>query len=159
MVGPPKTLLCLRKLEANPVVTCDRCGRAREFDREALAQELLRRGKSREWALLRNHFRCSGAGCRSRAVTISIVAFADGERREPFNEALATIRHATARSKVEPINTPAVRMALDVLRPYCADPWPIEAFWQAEGDNPIGRSQSARGSFNGMLRQLGLPPE
>ena len=79
MVGQPKNLADLRKIDADLRVVCRACGRRRVFDRELLHSDLLRRGKSTDWTLMPRHFRCSGRGCRSRDVRLEILPFA---RRE-----------------------------------------------------------------------------
>lgn len=76
MVGDPKTLYDLRKVDADIRVACRACGHRRMLDREWLIEELLRRRKSVDWALLRSHFRCSHRGCGSREVRLEIVPFA-----------------------------------------------------------------------------------
>ena len=77
MVGNPKSLADLRKLDADLGVACRWCGRRRVFDREQLLGQLMRRGKSTDWTLLPHHFRCAGrGGCGSRDVRLEILPFA-----------------------------------------------------------------------------------
>lgn len=86
MVGPPRTLCDLRKIEANLIVTCRACGRAKEFDREVLIADLMRRQRSLDWHLLANHFRCGADTCRSKDIRLSAPAFPDRLRLERLPE-------------------------------------------------------------------------
>lgn len=76
MVGDPKTLYDLRKVDADLRVVCRACGRRRMIDREWLIAELLRRKKSVDWSLVRHQFRCAREGCRSRDAKLEIIPFA-----------------------------------------------------------------------------------
>lgn len=76
MVGDPKTLYDLRKIDADLRVVCRSCGRRRMLDREWLIGELLRRKKSVDWSLVRHQFRCAADGCGSRDAKLEIVPFA-----------------------------------------------------------------------------------
>lgn len=75
MVGPPKSLLDLRKLDADLRVTCRRCGRTHDFHREALTALLMQRHKNLAWDMLPSHFRCSVEACRSKDVRLAVVPF------------------------------------------------------------------------------------
>jgi hypothetical protein len=86
MVGPPRTLHDLRRIEANLVVTCRACGRAKEFDLETLIADLLRRRRSLEWHLLPGHFRCGAPGCGSKDIRLSAPAFPNRLRLESLPE-------------------------------------------------------------------------
>ena len=91
MVGDPKTLYDLRKIDADLRVVCRACARRRMLDREWLISELLRRKKSVDWALVRHQFRCSIDGCGSRDVRLEIVPFAGKDVPEPVQALLDAV--------------------------------------------------------------------
>lgn len=94
MVGDPKSLHDLRRIEADILVTCRACGRSRGFDRELLMLDLMRRGQNGDWASLRNRVRCTAARCRSRDVRLVPIPF--GERTKLPRPVQSTIEAAAA---------------------------------------------------------------
>ncbi|WP_129586362.1 hypothetical protein [Sphingomonas montana] len=160
MVGPPKSLRDLRKIEANLIVTCRTCRHSHEFDRETLIVDLMRRRRNLDWYLLPHHFRCT---CGSKDVRLSVVAFADrlrDETRQRFAEAIELVRWSVNRAGKEPIQTEALRVALARLSCHCPDPsWCDRLYRDAGSNNPISISASVYGGWRGILRQLGLPDE
>lgn len=81
MVGPPKRIEDLRRLDANIRIVCAKCKHARVFDRELLIAELARRKKTTEWRVLPHMFRCRQRGCGSKEVRVEVIPFA--ERPQP----------------------------------------------------------------------------
>jgi hypothetical protein len=80
MVGSPKMLTDLRKIDASLRVTCRTCGNAREIDRERLIRDLLTRGRSLDWSLVPRALRC---GCGSKDVRLLIIPFGDQDHPAP----------------------------------------------------------------------------
>jgi hypothetical protein len=76
MVGHPKDIGDLAKIEAGVKVTCRRCKRERLLDRERLIRDLTRRGLSTAWDLLPGNLKCA---CGSKAVDIVAMPFTSGE--------------------------------------------------------------------------------
>lgn len=69
--------------------------------------------------------------------------------------AVDLLREALLTSDDKPINTPATRLALRCLLPYCPERWPLVCYWDSSSQtNPIGRSQGCTAAFNGIVRQL-----
>lgn len=91
MVGDPKTLYDLRKIDADLRVVCRSRGRRRMLDREWLIGELQRRKKSVDWTLVRHQFRCAVEGCGSREVRLEIVPFAGRDVPEPVQALLDAV--------------------------------------------------------------------
>jgi hypothetical protein len=83
MVGDPKDLSDLRRVEATLRVTCRRCGHAREFDIGELGRELSRRRKSSAWDALPHHFRCGCGARRPRLLPIPFGARRSDELGQP----------------------------------------------------------------------------
>lgn len=74
--------------------------------------------------------------------------------------AVEILRAAADRSPHGPVKTKEVKAALVALKPRCPERWPLDAFWEHAGsDREPGRTANIRAAFNGILRQLGLPPE
>ncbi|MDB5575596.1 MAG: hypothetical protein JWR80_772 [Bradyrhizobium sp.] len=59
MVGLPKNLDDLRRVEASVQVTCNACGDVEVIDRETLLHERTSLGMSRDWQMV-----CAGQSCR-----------------------------------------------------------------------------------------------
>jgi hypothetical protein len=83
MVGSPKSLTDLRKIDANLRVTCLDCGHEAEWNREALIAELIRRRRNLAWSELPRHFRCAAPGCRSKRVRLLAIPFGEQEHPPP----------------------------------------------------------------------------
>jgi len=72
--------------------------------------------------------------------------------------ALEILRAAVERADRETVATPEVRQALRALKRRCPDRDWLQMFWEAAAnEHEIGRTQSLGASFNGIVRQLGLP--
>lgn len=74
MVGDPKYLSDLDRIEARLRVTCRRCRNVREFGTDELGRELFRRRKNTAWELLPDHFRCR---CGAKWPRLLILPFAE----------------------------------------------------------------------------------
>jgi hypothetical protein len=88
MVGSPKTLYDLRKIDADLQLTCRACGRRRMVDREWLIAELLKRRKSVDWGAVQHQLRCSGDGCGSKDVRPTPVPFSGQDTPKPVQALL-----------------------------------------------------------------------
>jgi hypothetical protein len=74
--------------------------------------------------------------------------------------ALEILRAARDRAQHEPVKTPEVRQALTALNRHCREGDRLVWFWEwADYSNAIARRQNLHAALNGILRQLGLPPE
>ncbi|USI72729.1 hypothetical protein [Sphingomonas morindae] len=73
MVGDPKSLTDLRKIEAGVQVTCRQCGRVKLLDREQLIADLVRRCRPLTWSTLPAQLRCA---CGSKRVYLVAMPFA-----------------------------------------------------------------------------------
>lgn len=83
MVGDPKTLYDLRKVDADLRLVCRSCGRRRMVDREWLIAELLRRRRSVDWDGVRHQLRCAVDGCGSKDVRPEVVPYAGRDTPAP----------------------------------------------------------------------------
>lgn len=105
MVGNPKTLYELRKIDADLQVNCRACQRRVYIDREWLIAELMRRKRNVDWESVRHHLRCSADGCGSKDVRVVPVPFSGRDTPAPVQAVIdamnAYIEAATARRGAE----------------------------------------------------------
>lgn len=140
MVGPPKHLSDLAKIEADVRVTCRRCRFEVDWRREDLAQHLREIGGSLVWSEITRHMVCRRAGCGSPDLRALPVPYA----RRPANlrrrigklderlieTALRILVDAVARSRGRSVATIEVRLALLVLHRYIRNGELIRQFWE-----------------------------
>jgi len=140
MVGPPKHLSDLARIEADVRITCRRCQFEEDWTRDQLAKHLFDIGGSLVWSEITRHLRCRRFGCGSPDLRALPVPYA----RRPANmprrvgkldaQLLATameiLEHAVATSRDRPIGTLEVRLALLVVHRYARKRELVSAFWQ-----------------------------
>lgn len=145
MVGPPKTLQHLRKVEASVRITCRSCRKATTLDREALITTRQFQRRSMEWPAVQHDENCRA--CFSADVRVDFVPFGQNDRElrakrataTLMNLALTVLEDAAQRACAEDVCTPAVKLALRVLRPFLADRTLLIKFW-TEASAPKDRS-------------------
>ncbi len=76
-------------------------------------------------------------------------------QRTIIDLSLEILEAANRRAGKEKVDTIEVRLALRCLLPFCAERWPLHAFWNgAIGDQDLGRSASTTAALNGIKLQL-----
>ena len=138
MVGDPKTLYDLRKVEASVRVTCRSCDAVKLHDlEETIARRLFDR-KPMDWRSVQRDLPCPRCPAgEDRNVKVDLIPFGRDERelRERraatlvMNLALTVLKDAAQRALTDDVATPAVRLALRVLRPFLADRAVLVEFW------------------------------
>ncbi|GAA4220323.1 hypothetical protein GCM10022253_24200 [Sphingomonas endophytica] len=137
MVGQPKTLYDLRKVEGAVNVTCKACGKARLYDLEELISVRLFHRQSVDWDVVLHEMPCWH--CPDRTETrVAIVPYAANDRTLRarraetlvINLALTVLKQAASRANRDGIDTPAVRLALRVLRQFLPDRALLVRFWE-----------------------------
>ena len=160
MVGPPKTLQDLRKVEGAVRVTCRACKRVTLHDREEMIQLRSAGLQSCDWSAVVHGMRCGH--CLGENVKVEIEAFADGlpalRRRRAamitIELALLILRQAAYSGSRATIPVEAVRLALRALHPFLQDRGMLERFWMAYA-NPSPHPWGGPGScFNDLVRGL-----
>ncbi len=140
MVGQPKSLYDLRKIEGAVNVTCKACGRSRLYDLEELIKSRTFQRLSTDWEVVIREMPCWH--CDDRTGTrVAIVPYATNDRELRarraqtlvINLALTVLKDAACRANQSGVNTPAVRLALRVLRPFLPDRTLLVRFWD-EGE-------------------------
>jgi len=141
MVGNPKNLSDLRRIEAALRVTCARCGRTGLYDRETLLADRMTHQLPTDWESMKTGFQCE---CGARDSHLLPVPFADNvpELRRRRNEnvlinlALQILRDAAYRSSSQAVGTVEVRLALRVLSPFVRDQNTLIEFWRSATEEP-----------------------
>lgn len=132
MVGQPKHLSDLHKIEADVRITCRRCRFEDDWTREALAAHLFAMGGSQVWSEITRHLRCRRFGCKSSDLRAQAVPCARRQANVPrrigkldaqlVRTAMKVLEEAVARSRGQAVATAQVRLALLVLYRYLRDP-------------------------------------
>ncbi|MEH3105496.1 MAG: hypothetical protein PGN12_16545 [Sphingomonas phyllosphaerae] len=148
MVGQPKSLYDLRKVEGAVNVTCKACGKSRLYDLEELIKSRTFQRLSTDWEVVIREMACWH--CADRTETrVAIVPYAANDRELRarraetllINLALKVLHHAAYGARRDDIDTPAVRLALRVLRPFLPDRTLLIRYWD-EGKAAKGQALS-----------------
>lgn len=152
MVGPPKTLYDLRKVEASVRVTCRACGAVKTHDLEELIHSRSFHRESMDWVAVQHDLICSKCDA-PRDVDVAGVPFGANDRELRaqraqtllMNLALKVLDEAARRAKTEDVCTPAVRLALRVLRPFLADRELLVTYWtEISGEKNVAFNHGAQ---------------
>ena len=155
MVGVFKTLYDLRMIEASLRVTCPACKTVKEHDLEAVITSRSFHRQPMDWPAARREFVCHRCDVdEGRDVKVDAIPFRrdDRELREQraktlmMNLALLELKDAAQRAVREDVCTPAVRLALRVLRPCLANSDLLTTFWTAAQESvgkPWNEAQQA----------------
>lgn len=139
MVGQPKHLAELKKIEADVRITCRRCGFEDDWTPEALSKHLFEIGGSSVWSEITRHLSCRRFGCGSRELRVLPVPYARRSANVPrqvgkldaqlLGTAMTILERAVAHARGQSIATLEVRLALLVVHRYARDREAIRRFW------------------------------
>lgn len=141
MVGPPKTLHDLRRVEAQVRVTCVSCKATELWELDALIAEVKKNGGNVDWRAARWSLKCP-RHCPSPRIELLALPFGKqrarqrAQRHALLNVSLEILRDAAARSAEEPVGTLEVRLALHVLRLFLRDDQLLASYWTAATVEP-----------------------
>lgn len=136
VVGDPKSLSDLHRIEAQVRVTCRSCKASETWDLDALISEVRANGGSTDWKAARWSIKCP-QNCPSPTVDLLPIPFGRQRARRRahqhalLNLALQILREAAHRSSREAVGTVEVRLALHVLRPLVRDSGLLKDYWEA----------------------------
>ncbi|UZK67809.1 hypothetical protein [Sphingomonas sp. M1-B02] len=141
MVGPPKSLFDLHRVEAQVRVSCRSCRASEVWELDALIAEVRKNGGSTDWRAAHHAVKCPQ---HCPAPRIDLVALPFGKQRARrqahrhalVNLSLQILREAAHRSSREAVGTLEVRLALHVLRPFVKDQQLLTEFWNAATIEP-----------------------
>ena len=141
MVGPPKDLLDLRRIEAQVKVTCTSCKASEIWELDALITEVQNNDGNTDWHTAKYAVKCPRR-CASPIISLLPIPFGKerarsrAHRHALINLSLQILREAAGRSAVQAVGTIEVRLALHVLRPFVKDPQLLVEFWKAATSEP-----------------------
>lgn len=140
MVGPPKTLHDLRRVEAAVRIACRACKRTVLRDREELISERFFQRRSCEWPAVQTDMPCPH--CGDPDVRVDAIPFGQDNtelrarraRMLLMNLALKVLADAARTAKSHPealatVDATAVRLALRILHPFVRDQAMLTTFW------------------------------
>lgn len=159
MVGPPKNLSDLHRIEAQVRVTCTSCKATEVWELGALIDEVRRNGGNTDWRAARRSIKCPK---RCPSPIISLIPIPYGRQRACrrahqhalLNLALAVLREAASRSGTEAVGTVEVRLALHVLRPFVRDQTLLTAYWRAATVQPRHPWTSCQLPYRSIAQRL-----
>lgn len=167
MVGPPKNLSDLHRIEAQVRVTCTSCKATEIWELDALIAEVRNAGGNTDWQAARYSLKCPKR-CASPMISLLPIPFGrQRARRRAYrhaliNLALAILRDAASRSGREGVRTIEVRLALHVLRPFVRERHLLAAFWRSaivEPRHPWTSCQIPYRHITQHLIDVGAPVE
>lgn len=165
MVGPPKRLEDLRKVEGAVRVTCRSCATVSLLELEQLIRARFADRQTTDWRAVQHGLPCPN--CSSSDVRVEGVPFGDrnpelrARRAEVRRLALAlqVLKEAAPRTSTMP--TAAVQLALRVLHPYLGDRELLMTYWsQISAENrqhPWGSAHQALRWITVRLVDRGWP--
>ncbi len=175
MVGPPKTIDDLARLDANPVVSCRQCIWRVEYDRGRLSRLRITAGLGTDWLTFCQEMRCEVCGGPVRVSIkpfVSDTALREGDMKKALVfKALCVLEEAQQAAKVGRVQpSSGLRFALAYL--YAVGrregEWfkrePYVEFWQVatqryEAANDMGGSARAtvlQVNVNAIARAAGM---
>jgi hypothetical protein len=172
MVGAPKHLRDLAKIEADVRVTCRECGFEMDWTVADLTAHLISIGGNLTWSEVTRHLVCRRQACGSKRLRASAVPFARRQANLPrqipkfdahlIATAMGVLEEAVACSPGRDVATPEVRLALLVLYSYVRDAENARTFWSRAADAKRAASDSLRDPLaiirQGLIRNGWLAP-
>lgn len=141
MVGQPKNLTDLYRIEAQVRVSCGGCGAIEVWDLDALIVEVRQRGGNTDWAAAHRSLNCPRRCAAPRIALLPLPFGKQRARRKAHRQALVNLslhvlREAAQRSGYETVGTIEVRLALHVLRPFVREQRLLTEYWNAATIEP-----------------------
>ncbi|MBB6503195.1 hypothetical protein F4693_000144 [Sphingomonas endophytica] len=166
MVGQPKTLYDVRKVHGSIRLACPACGTIKVHDLEELIRERSFQRRSLDWQAFLHDVWCWNCSPERTALKVGIIPFGGNDhelrvrRADTFviNLALTVLQDAACRASQHDPATPAVRLALRVLRPFLADRTLLVRFWEeavSARKNPANETHFAHGWIVAELLRRG----
>jgi hypothetical protein len=140
MVGDPKHLSDLDRIEADVRITCRECRFEDDWTTSELASHLRAIGGSTVWSEITRHMVCRRFGCGSPDLRAAAVPYARRGANmkarvskldaETVQIALAALREALSQQRKGAVATREVRLALLVLLRYTGQREAARQFWE-----------------------------
>jgi len=159
MVGSPKNLSDLHRIEAQVQVTCRSCRAVEVWELNALIAEVRKNGGNTDWNAARRAVNCPHR-CASPMIQLLPLPYGKQRARQRahrhalINLSLQILREAASRSSREVVGTLEVRLALHVLRPFVGDQRLLNEFWSAATAEPRHPWTSCHIPYRGIAQRL-----
>ncbi|WP_066776097.1 hypothetical protein [Sphingomonas sp. CCH5-D11] len=159
MVGAPKNLSDLYRVEAQVRVTCTSCRATEVWELHAIITEVRNNGGNTDWRAARYALKCPKR-CASPMISLLPIPFGRerarrrAHRHALVNLALTILREAAGRSSQETVGTIEVRLALHVLRPFVRDQQLLTDFWIAATVEPRHPWASCHKPYHRIVQRL-----
>lgn len=141
MVGAPKNLSDLYRIEAQVRVTRRCCKATEVWELDALIAEVRKNGGNTDWNAAHRSLKCPHR-CASPRIDLLPLPYGKQRARRRahqhavMNLALQILREAAQRSASETVGTIEVRLALHVLRPFVGEQRLLTEYWKAATIEP-----------------------
>lgn len=175
MVGAPKFISDLSKLDANPIAECRRCVWTCEFDRASLERVRMQAGLSLTWEAFCADTRCEACGGEVRIrmrMFVSDRALRQGDVKSALvfkalcalAEAVSDARRGRGRPSLSLRFALAYLYAVGDRRGEWFDREPYVTFWQVAtkrdanliNTSGVGRRSQLQASMNAIARAAGM---
>ncbi|MHA6723797.1 hypothetical protein [Sphingomonas sp. RS2018] len=159
MVGDPKTLHDLHRIEAQVRVSCRSCLATEVWDLAALIDEVRANGGNTDWRAARSALKCPKR-CASPLIHLLPIPYGKQRARQRahrhalINLALQILQAAAYQSSSKAVGTIEVRLALHVLRPFVRDPKLLTKYWTAATLEPRHPWTSCHRSYRAIVERL-----
>ena len=159
MVGAPKSLSDLHRIEAQVQVTCRSCKASEVWELTALIEEVRRKGGKTDWRAARRSIKCPKR-CPSPMIDLLPIPYGKeralrrAHRHALIYLALEILREAASRSGSEAVGTVEVRLALHVLRPFVREQRLLNEYWRAATVQPRHPWTSCQLAYRSIVQRL-----
>ena len=159
VVGAPKNLSDLHRIDAQVKVTCNSCKATEVWELPTLIDEVRTNGGNTDWHTARYALKCPRR-CPSPIISLLPIPYGrqrarrQAHRHALVNLALAILRDAAARSAKVSVGTIEVRLALHVLRPFVRDQQLLNEFWRAATVEPRHPWTSCHLAYRSIVDRL-----
>ena len=140
VVGHPKQLSDLDRIEADVRITCRRCGFEQDWTVADLSRHLLAIGGSTVWSEITRKLRCGHFQCREPNLRASPVPYARRQANLPrrigaldvktLETTMQVLEEAHASQRVSSVATRELRLALLVVHRYARNREAVKLFWE-----------------------------
>ena len=161
MVGDPKTLHDLARVDGAVHVRCRVCGHVELKDREEMIRGRLFARLSCDWEVVCRDQRCGSPKCDSADVRVSVAPYSQDmdvlKRRRGAMITIGLALHILHRSSYSgtraEIPVEAVRLALRALHPFVGDRSLLERYW-ADYSHKLPQGESLTYALGWIVQRL-----
>ncbi len=161
MVGDPKTLHDLARVDGAVHVRCRVCGHVELKDREEMIRGRLFHRQSCDWEAVCRSQRCGSPKCDSADVRVSVAPYSQDmdvlKRRRgamiTIGLALTLLKRSAYSGSRPSVPPEAVRLALRALHPFVGDRSLLERYW-TDYSRELAQGESLTYAFGWIVQRL-----